>query len=191
VWHVLKADDELFRFVPELGAVSEIIMESFYDSKTKASWGRLYQLGELNRLQQNFPYTDPDLHRMLVAVTAENKEVVGFCDADARPCQTKPKLPRPYLSDLAVHPDHRRRGIAKALVKASEEFVRGIPRTELFIRVEETNEAAVTMYDHLEYQTTGSEDTKDKGTILILHKEWDTDSQTSLVESSSDSEIAI
>ena len=67
---------------------------------------------------------NPDLHQMLVAVATENKEIVGSYDIDARPCQTNSKLRRPYLSDLAVHPpDHRRRGIAKALVKASEEFV--------------------------------------------------------------------
>jgi ribosomal protein S18 acetylase RimI-like enzyme len=165
----------------ELAAVADIIMDAFYTEKS--TWRRLYQLAELNRLQQNFPYTNTDLHQMLVAVVVgdSDERIAGFVDIDARPCQTKIKLPRPYLSDLAVNSEFRRRGIARALVEECERFVQQLLPAppvrggELWIRVEETNDAAVAMYTKkLDYEITGSDNQdKDKGTILILHKEFE------------------
>lgn len=42
----------------------------------------MFRLAELNRLQNNFPYSDIKRHRMLVALNG--KDVVGFVDVDAR-----------------------------------------------------------------------------------------------------------
>lgn len=154
-------------------------MDSFYDTKT--SWKKLYQLGELNRLQQNFPYVDADLHRMLVATTVDKDDdrgvlLVGFCDVDARDCKTRPVLPRPYVSDICVHPDYRRKGIAQALIQESERFLQKIPRSNVYIRVEESNHAAIAMYEKLRYTKTGREEAdpskKDSKTILVLQKEF-------------------
>lgn len=176
-----------FRIKPcqyaDLNVVSDIIMESFYDDKV--AWRRLLKLAELNRLQQNFPYVDTDLHQMFVAVLDEEKngtrggDVVGFVDVDARPCRPEVQLPRPYLSDLAVKPEYRRRGIAQALIEEGEKFIRSIPRKELFIRVEESNEAAVRMYTQkLYYSSQGVEVTRDKKRIMKLHKLFNNDLKT-------------
>ena len=169
----------------DLNVVSDIIMDSFYEDKT--AWRRLTQIAELNRLQQNFPYVDVDLHQMLVATTTttngEKDTVIAFVDVDARPCKTEIRLPRPYLSDLAVHPDYRRKGTARALVQACEDFVRNIPpdatakeisSTELWIRVEESNEAAISMYvNHLGYEPKGNvETTRDKKRVMTLYKSF-------------------
>jgi ribosomal protein S18 acetylase RimI-like enzyme len=153
----------------ELNPVSDIILQSFYDEIHKGPWKRIYKLAELNRLQQNFPYEDTDLHQMLVAIDDESDKVIGFVDVDARPCKTKIKLPRPYLSDLCVDPDFRRRGIAYRLVQACEDFTRDIPRPELWIRVKEDNVAAVQMYKSLNYAIAGK-DEKESHTLIILHK---------------------
>eukprot|EP00980_Cylindrotheca_fusiformis_P012111 scaffold2927_cov143-Cylindrotheca_fusiformis.AAC.1 len=119
----------------ELHPVSDIILHSFYDKKIhNGPWKRVYKLAELNRIQQNFPYQETDLHQMLVAIDDESARVVGFADIDARPCRTKIRLPRPYLSDLCVDADFRRRGIANRLVQACERFVQSIPRSDLWIR---------------------------------------------------------
>eukprot|EP00536_Pseudo-nitzschia_multiseries_P017274 jgi/Psemu1/224356/e_gw1.1468.2.1 len=125
----------------ELKQVAALVVESFYDKKTTNIVTRnIYKLAELNRLQQNYAYPESrTAHRMLV-VEAKKRignanansnanaddgatELVGFCDVDARPCATQMKLPRPYLSDLAVDPRHRRKGLARKLVEASERFV--------------------------------------------------------------------
>jgi ribosomal protein S18 acetylase RimI-like enzyme len=154
------------------------MIDSFYTSQT--SWKKLFRLAELNRLQQNYPYTDTDLHQMLVAVI-DNQKVVGFCDVDARPCKTHPPLPRPYLSDLAVDPKYRRRGIAKSLVQRGESFLQKVPREELFIRVEETNQAAISMYTGLGYETVGIDREKDKS-IFRLWKKLDSDEEAATVQ---------
>lgn len=155
----------------ELNAVSDIVLQSFYERNIhKGPWKRVYKLAELNRLQQNFPYQDTDLHQMLVAIDDESHKVVGFVDVDARPCKTKIKLPRPYLSDLCVDPDFRRRGIANRLVRACEQFTQDIPRTELWIRVKEDNAAAVEMYKSMNYMIEGNDEKEPE--IIVLHKNF-------------------
>ena len=82
--------------------------------------------------------------------------IVGFCDVDARPPTRYTGYahnPRPYLSDVCVHPDYRRRGIAKALLGRSEHLCRTEwGRSELYVRVDRTNDAAVTAYQRRGYR---------------------------------------
>lgn len=174
----------------ELTDVATLVVESFYDKKKVNLVARkLYRLAEMNRLQQNFPYPESrSVHRMLVIEASpqegeEEPTIVGFCDVDARPCATKLKLPRPYLSDLAVDPNHRRKGLARMLVEASEEFVQsdkigdGAPFDELWIRVAADNEAALGLYrDKLGYSfadwSTGEETTDGGPEIFTLRKDF-------------------
>jgi ribosomal protein S18 acetylase RimI-like enzyme len=181
----------------ELTSVASLVVSSFYNKKKiNLIACKLYQLAEMNRLQQNFPYPESrSVHRMLVVeatatatttntnaegtqtststgeetISSPEPTIVGFCDVDTRPCSTKLKLPRPYLSDLAIDPNHRRKGLARMLVEASEEFVSGTtsgtkegPFGELWIRVASDNDAALGLYQgKLRYSlaewTTGEE----------------------------------
>ena len=153
----------------EMGPVADIIMHCFYkDAKAPAK--QLYQLGELNRVQQNFPY-DRERHRMFVAIAAnaadtndsnggggsssKKHQLVGFCDIDAR----KPNRPtsykynpRPYLSDLCVETDFRRLGVAQQLVERGEKLCLEWKLQEIYVRVERTNEAARRLYTKLGYK---------------------------------------
>jgi ribosomal protein S18 acetylase RimI-like enzyme len=182
----------------ELGAVANIIIEAFYTNKNMKT---LYRLAELNRLQQNFPYIDSDIHKMLVAVSSscgdeinnnksqaqQSPQIVGFCDIDARPSKTKPPLPRPYLSDLSVSTNFRRKGVARALVKKSEAVLREKgQRDELFIRVQESNVAAVTMYHAMDYQTLDCQQDKGLGNILLLHKRLPATTTSDVVDDDDD-----
>jgi ribosomal protein S18 acetylase RimI-like enzyme len=163
----------------DLGGAADVIIQCFY-SNTTSPWKQLYKIAEMSRLQQGFPYADKELHRMLVAVsTAEDEEkIVGFCDVDAR-IPNKPTSynynPRPYLSDLAVHPDHRRKGIAKAMIATSEEFCsEGINRNEIYIRVEKKNTAALSMYQAMKYFRIMNPDDP-TGNIVLLRKKFQED----------------
>lgn len=170
----------------ELKQVAALVVNSFYDNKkTNVVARNLFRLAELNRLQQNYAYPESrSVHRMLVVEATPldfssrdgslpDCEIVGFCDVDARPCATKLKLPRPYLSDLAVDPNHRRRGLARKLVEECEQFVLDLDesdldsngedssetsersRHELWIRVAEDNAAAIGLYrDRMGYVRT-------------------------------------
>jgi ribosomal protein S18 acetylase RimI-like enzyme len=172
-------------------------MESFYTDTSKM-WSGLYRLAELNRLQQNFAYTDQAIvHQMLVVVmmvptatvhsshgppTATANEIVGFCDVDARPLPAdfKIPLPRPYLSDLCIAANYRRRGLAQALVGQAELFCRDIlGRNTLWIRVQERNLAAMAMYQRLGYQiiskdidTSSKKAFENKEMIITLRKDF-------------------
>ena len=154
----------------DLPVVSDIIINSFYQT-SPYPFKHLYLLAELNRLQQNFPYNDAQRHVMLVATTIGNNEVVAFCDIDARPATRAIDPPRPYLSDLAVRPDCRRRGIAKHMVQECERIAtHDMNRRELYIRVEENNTAAVQMYNGLGYEPLGHHIFGVQDTTVLLRK---------------------
>eukprot|EP00521_Asterionellopsis_glacialis_P006739 CAMPEP_0195282124 /NCGR_PEP_ID=MMETSP0707-20130614/1142_1 /TAXON_ID=33640 /ORGANISM="Asterionellopsis glacialis, Strain CCMP134" /LENGTH=234 /DNA_ID=CAMNT_0040341077 /DNA_START=522 /DNA_END=1226 /DNA_ORIENTATION=- len=151
---------------------------------------------ELNRLQSNFPYTDPH-HYMYAAVVEEEPTppspsarrtlqnnnnnrnhkkpiIVGFVDIDARPPkQSRTDPPRPYLSDLCIHPQYRRQGIARALIQQCEETVQQLfQKDELYIRVEQDNEAARSMYDDLGYQHQVHDIFGVRDTTMLLHRSF-------------------
>lgn len=187
----------------ELGACVDIIMESFYNTTTQAPWKQMYRLGELNRLQQGFPYGDDRvLHRMLLAevnnastsTTTTTSTIVGYVDIDLRPPNRPTGYsynPRPYLSDLCIRSDHRRNGIAKGLVQFCERFVlqsEHCRNNELFIRVEARNTPAVAMYKSLGYQVIHNPDDPQQSKIWILHRllddETKIDDRTGLVRQS-------
>ncbi|KAG7348823.1 acyl-CoA N-acyltransferase [Nitzschia inconspicua] len=152
----------------ELSQVADIMMDSFYTES--GIWKRLYQLAELNRLQQNFAYPDTvDQHQMLVVELAQDDDddkdnntpiIVGFCDIDARPLPVDfaTQLPRPYLSDLCISPNYRRQGLAKALVQEAERFcIHTLDSKVLWIRVQEANPVAMAMYQQLGYTVTSKD----------------------------------
>ena len=165
----------------EIGAVADVIMESFY-ADSKPPWCHMYRLAEINRLQQGFPYADRDKHRMLVAIakeqdgsSTEQERIVGFCDCDLR-IPNRPTSykfnPRPYISDLCVSPSVRRLGIANRLVAYCEEFCQQLGQTEVFIRVERKNLPALNLYQNLGYAEIEN-DLDDSDKIVVLRKPLD------------------
>ena len=158
----------------EMSFVADIFMRCFY-APVKGPTKQLYRIGELNRIQQNFPY-DPEQHRMLVATAQEldddKDRIIAFCDIDVRtPNQSMYKYnPRPYLSDLCVDPDFQRRGIAQELVTTCEQFALDEwESNQVFIRVERTNEPALAMYTKLGYSEITHPD-NDSTKIMLLRK---------------------
>ncbi|KAI2508378.1 FR47-like protein [Fragilaria crotonensis] len=195
----------------DLKAVSDIIVDSFYTDNMKSSpFAAVLKLGELNRLQQNFPYNDSERHVMLVATTTDSSQdsakpsgsnggkIVGFVDVDARPATRRIDPPRPYLSDLAVHPDYRRNGIATILIQTCEALVHsgrvrvsaattsvednsssskadhptGSLKREMFIRVERENAAAIQMYEKFDYHAISHSVFGVEDTTVLLHKDF-------------------
>jgi ribosomal protein S18 acetylase RimI-like enzyme len=205
----------------ELHMIADIIIDSFYNygNTTTANpgglvWKQLSKLAELNRLQQNFPYNDDRArHRMMILTTTSSSTtastslptttICGFVDIDARTPNRPTSYtynPRPYVSDLCIHPHYRRLGYATVLVQACEDFCRFelptvMPRQqqqqhqqrhsdptndqptttttsvpELYIRVEATNTAALQMYHNLGYNIVQNHSDAADDTILILHK---------------------
>ncbi len=57
--------------------------------------------------------------------------------------------------DLAVHPEHQRRGIATALLRAVEEEAHALGKTKVALRVLSSNPGAVSLYRRLGYTEEG------------------------------------
>ncbi len=57
--------------------------------------------------------------------------------------------------NVAVHPDHRRRGIARDLMAAIIQLVREKNGHEILLQVEKANDAAIHLYQSLRFQTIG------------------------------------
>jgi ribosomal protein S18 acetylase RimI-like enzyme len=180
----------------ELNVVADIIMDSFYDYTDPGSvWKQLTKLAELNRIQQNFPYGADRVHHRMMVVTVTNQDtsdiattICGFVDIDTRTPNrpTSYKFnPRPYLSDLCIHPNYRRYGLASLLIQSCEDYCRSHHSSkqrndsllnnhhlgpEIYIRVETKNTIAIQMYEKLGYATlSGHADSNNKN-ILILYK---------------------
>jgi ribosomal protein S18 acetylase RimI-like enzyme len=166
----------------DLNEAVDVIMKSYY-ANMKNPWLQMYRLGELNRLQQNFPRMDVNLHCMFVAIaTTTNNDnnaaddnvindgekrriIIGFCDVDGRiPNQNTGYIynPRPYVADMCVDPAFRRRGIGQQLIRACEDFSRNvIQKSHVYLRVERKNKAGVQLYTGMGYQQVDNDDDDD------------------------------
>ena len=166
----------------ELGQVADVIMSSFYVNSTNP-WKQMFRIAELNRIQQGFPHEDKEIHRNIVAVAVvDGKEhVIGFCDLDNRLPNRNTGYscnPRPYVSDLCISPQWRRKGIAKAIIQESEKYSREVLHKEdIYIRVESTNQQALNLYESLGYRQIHNPDSPKKQ-IFLLRKELRVEIQT-------------
>lgn len=115
-----------------------------------AGWRDLRQVQTLERLcfgRDAWPWFD-----LLAALTFPeavrfkallDEQVVGFIVGDRRNSRRTG-----WIATIGVHPDYRRRGIAKRLM-AEAEAAMGLPRVRLTLRV--SNTAALTLYEELGY----------------------------------------
>lgn len=79
--------------------------------------------------------------RVMQLAARRSGEVVGFLSLDFD------HVLKPYVSDLAVRCDARRRGIAGELLERCEHFVRERNESRLNLRVESHNVPAMEMYE--------------------------------------------
>ena len=67
------------------------------------------------------------------------------------------ETPGRYLVvNVAVHPDYRRRGIARLLMKQVDDLVRQRQGNQILLQVVKQNNAAIELYNSLKYTTVGS-----------------------------------
>ena len=106
--------------------------------------------------QQSFsvPWTEamlriqlqPDSHVFLTAETAEG--VVGYVGMMY-------VLDEGYISNVAVHPDWRRQGVARALIRELEARAGKMLLSFLTLEVRESNAAALALYEKCGYRIVG------------------------------------
>lgn len=131
--------------IHDMGEVASLLVSSFFESLEPEASAVLTSR-EHARLRRHH---GGERHVQLWARGADGT-MVGFIDLDLRP---KAQEPRPYISDLAVRPDYRRRHLATRLVKACEAICRHRYETDdLFLKVETSNRIALDMYAQLGYE---------------------------------------
>ena len=114
----------------------------------------LPQIQQIEQQSFSVPWTDamlrmqlqPDSHVFLTAET--DGAVVGYVGMLY-------VLDEGYISNVAVRPDHRRRGIAEALLAALEARGRALMLSFLTLEVREGNAAAIALYEKRGYRITG------------------------------------
>ncbi len=66
---------------------------------------------------------------------------------------------RYLVANVAVHPDFRRRGIARQLMQAARTYIAGRGGEKIVLQVEEGNQGAINLYRSLGYQAIGTTNT--------------------------------
>jgi ribosomal protein S18 acetylase RimI-like enzyme len=84
----------------------------------------------------------PDVVRLKAV---EDDAMVGFVAGDPRPSQGFS-----WIANISVHPDYRRRGIARALLRACE---RELPTPRYRLSVRSSNLGAINLYEQEGYHT--------------------------------------
>lgn len=84
-------------------------------------------------------------------------------------------FPEADIMNVAVHPDHRRKGIAQALIHALENHLKQRGVESLTLEVRASNIPAISLYQKLGFQEVGRRRNyyrNPKEDALILKKEW-------------------
>ncbi len=114
----------------------------------------LPQIQQIEQQSFSVPWTDAMLRMQLqpdshVFLTAEaDGAVVGYVGMLY-------VLDEGYISNVAVRPDHRRRGVAEALLAALEARGRALMLSFLTLEVRERNAAAIALYEKRGYRIAG------------------------------------
>ena len=162
--------------IGDMGKASKILAEGFYKHKSNFIVYQLEKLETFLSLESCFPKPN-SFHEILVACDNHNGEVLGMVEVDARK-ETKGRgQDGPYMCNLAVDEGHKRKGIASALVRDGEEKVQAwhsatdgnIPNS-LYLKVRQSNEAAVLMYDQLGYRSYMQEADIKGEVVLVMRK---------------------
>ncbi len=129
-----------------LGGIAELIELCFRAELDAAGRGLIREMHLLSRagpvlrvLQLMFMDRQP---WSLGYVWVEGGRVVGSVSTQ----RAAPRSTTFLVANVAVHPDHRRRGIALALLRATFDMIRGQGGAEAILQVDDDNLAAVTLY---------------------------------------------
>ena len=80
------------------------------------------------------------------------------------------------MMNVAVHPDHRQKGIAKALILALVEELKKLESHSLTLEVRASNAPAICLYRMLDFQEVGRRKNyyrNPRENAIILRKEWE------------------
>lgn len=133
------------------------------------------QIAELEKICFSAPWSersiaselDNKLSCWLVAV--EGDQVAGYIGSQTVCGETD-------MMNVAVHPSHRRKGIAEKLILALVEELKGMESRCLTLEVRASNVPAISLYEKLDFSEIGRRKNyyrNPKEDALIMRKEWE------------------
>ena len=141
---------------------------------TKMKDDHVSQVAQLEKLCFSDPWSENSVASELEnplslwLVAEENGTVAGYVGSQT-------VLDETDMMNIAVHPDHRRQGIAAALIEALIEELKGKGSHCLTLEVRASNESARSLYEKLGFQQAGIRKNyyrNPKEDAIILRKEW-------------------
>jgi ribosomal protein S18 acetylase RimI-like enzyme len=135
----------------DLARVADLVETCFAETLDPDGQRYLQQMRMAARTSSLFRWLPPDLAGVPVRgfVWEEAGRLVG--NVSLIPYQMRGRM-RYLIANVAVHPNYRRRGIARQLTEQSVQFVqqKGLPSVWLHVR--ENNAGAVRLYQDLDFQ---------------------------------------
>lgn len=105
----------------------------------------LEEIYEIERMSFKYPYpffVFYDFLDKLFFVIEENRKIVGYVIADEE---------RSLIISIAIHPEYRRRGYGKMLMKHVLRFMKG----KVILQVRKSNKEAIEFYKKLGFEEEG------------------------------------
>jgi ribosomal-protein-alanine N-acetyltransferase len=102
-------------------------------------------------------------------VALEDETVIGYIGSQTVMGETD-------MMNVAVHPDHRRRGIARRLIEVLIQMLKERESQCLTLEVRASNISAIYLYTEMSFQVVGRRRNyyrNPKEDALILRKEWE------------------
>ena len=102
-------------------------------------------------------------------VAVEDEKVLGYVGSQTVMGETD-------MMNVAVHPNHRRQGVARSLIAALVQALKDLESHSLTLEVRASNEPAIALYTDLGFTEAGRRRNyyrNPKEDALILRKEWE------------------
>lgn len=134
----------------DIDAIAQIITESFHSPTGFWGWAYpLLRLGIYEDLKHRLGDRKPNQACLVVIDTGCSPPIpIGTVELGLRFSDAWTQVGRnfPYLSNLAVHPQYRRQGIASKLLLGCEQLVKEWGFNDIYLHVLEKNEQARELY---------------------------------------------
>jgi len=158
----------------DIPIMTRILTDGFHRETTNFFTYPLMRLDTF--INQTFRFGDRTGARygtFVACLATDDGRVVGCCEVDD--ALTKGEInpaPRPYMCNLAVDVEFRRKGVAGALVLNCERVVRDeYERSLLHLRMKEGNQAAFELYLGLGYRVESRYVNEKEETVLLMVKD--------------------
>lgn len=154
--------------ITDLSKVAQLVALSFHPGGGwQALWRSFVQLGIEQDLRDRWQRERPHYHCWLAVLsTGRSTLCVGSVEVQLREIKGKPE---PYLSNFAVHPDYRRRGIGRRLLHTVEASLCAT-YSDLYLHVLAQNKAAQQLYARCGFEVVEEDFTFWRERKLLLRK---------------------